>query len=69
VTDVLGLLKSGVLNRLKNSARNWILDPSVIRKFFIAEKSMRNVPGPYRMFRPALPKVPGAARAKASVMK
>src|SRR5262245_40456059 len=68
VTEVPGLLKFVWFSTLKNSARYCKFQRSVIRKFLCAEKSMLNVPGPRRIFRPALPKVPSCATLKDSVV-
>src|SRR5215469_4847621 len=56
-----GLLKSGVLNRLKNSARSCRFFDSVSWKFLKTEKSMFLVPGPCRMLRPEFPHCPLAS--------
>ena len=46
VTVVFGLFSSVWLKALKNSARYCSFNRSVKRKYFSAEKSMLNVPGP-----------------------
>src|SRR5690349_12773472 len=63
-----GLLNCGVLNALNASARNSIRRLSRKAKLLNSERSTCFVPGPYRMFRPELPKVywPGATKADAS---
>src|SRR3954471_10737407 len=48
------------LKRLNISARNCRLTRSVIAVFFTAAKSTEAKPGPRNVFRPRLPKVPGA---------
>src|SRR5580698_7541142 len=53
--SVTGRPKFGVLNRLKNSARNWILLRSVIEKLRITEKSRFLWFGPRRIPTPQLP--------------
>ena len=53
--NVSGVPKLARLNRLKNSARNCRLVPSVIRVFLISEKSTVAKPGPITVFRPKLP--------------
>ena len=67
-SPVPGLLSCVWLNALKNSARYCNRQRSVNRKFLIAERSILNVLGPGRIFRPELPKVPMAAGANASVV-
>src|ERR1700722_5637632 len=66
-TVAAGLLNCGVLNRLKNSARNCKTFPSVMCVFLKSEKSTFFVAGPCRMFRPESPQVPAAAFVNAVV--
>ena len=61
--------KFGVLNALKNSARNALETFSCIRNDFEAERSKLTLPGPVNRFRDAVPNVPAAAGAKAAVLK
>ena len=63
-----GLLNCGVLETLKASARNSSRRLSENLKFLNKERSTCFVPGPYRTFRPELPKMywPGATKAEAS---
>src|SRR5580704_10626122 len=56
-----GLLNCGVLNRLKNSARNCRTFDSATWKFLKTEKSTFLVPGPCRMLRPEFPHCPLAS--------
>src|SRR5207249_2370466 len=66
-TAVSGLFNKVWLNTLKNSARYCRRSRSRIVKTLCAEKSTLKVPGPLRILRPALPKVPSLAEAKADV--
>src|SRR5581483_8327842 len=59
-TDAPGKVKFVLLNRLKNSARNWNLILSVTAKFLERFASVLNRRGPIRTSLPVLPKVPGA---------
>src|SRR3569832_357397 len=61
VTDWPGMLKIGVLNRLKASLRNWNFQRSVTLKSLNIEKSNVLVGGPVIAWRPRLPPVSGAA--------
>src|SRR5260370_2855645 len=63
-----GLLNCGVLDTLNASARNSTRRLSENLKFLNKERSTCFVPGPYRVFRPELPKTywPGATKAEAS---
>src|SRR5215471_8281693 len=58
---VPGLPRGAWLNKLKYSARYCSRRCLVIRMFFSTEKLTLKLPGPIRMLRPALPKVPRAA--------
>src|SRR5262245_33472876 len=60
----LGLLNSGELVKLKNSARNCSLARSVSEKFLNSDRSEVNRCGPWSRFRPALPYTYCAGRAK-----
>src|SRR5215831_3266595 len=66
-TAVLGAAKVGVLNRLKNSARNSRRFASLKRNCFIAVKSNWARPSPRRMLRPEVPYVYCAGTAKEAV--
>ena len=50
-----GRSNCGWLKTLKHSARNWTFKPSLIVNSLKSEKSKFTRPGPYKMFRPALP--------------
>src|SRR5258705_11742716 len=66
-TVAFGNPKFGWLKTLKNSERNCRWTRSLIRVNFNTEKSAPLLPGPIMVLRPALPKVPAAAGAKAAV--
>src|SRR5437870_9619182 len=68
VYEVVGLFNCVLLKKLKNSARYCKRQRSRIVAFLSAEKSTLNVPGPSRMLRPELPKLPRAAGRKDSVV-
>ena len=68
-TTVFGVLKLARFRRLKNSARNCILTRSVTAVLFSTEKSTVAVPGPMRVSRPTLPKVPLGGTANAVGLK
>src|SRR2546422_1638788 len=58
-----------LLNTLKNSARNSNCAPSCPTNhgmcvLLVAEKSVLTYPGPMKVFRPRLPRVPGAGFGK-----
>src|SRR6266699_6314969 len=61
--------KLTLLYMLKNSARNSACAPSFptnqgMRVFLAAEKSVLTYPGPTKLFRPTLPRAPGAGAGK-----
>src|SRR5439155_19979579 len=66
--EVVGLFNCVLLNKLKNSARYCNRHRSRMVRFFSTEKSTLKVPGPSRMLRPELPKVPIAAGRNDSVV-
>src|SRR5439155_19574363 len=55
-TVLPGWAKFGWLKRLKNSERNWTVNPSLIFMFWIREKTTLLKPGPTIPLRPKLPK-------------
>src|ERR1035438_1067396 len=56
--EVVGLLNSGVLVTLNDSARSSTLKRSLNLKFLVRERFSENRPGPVKGFRPVLPKIP-----------
>src|SRR5260370_33171416 len=65
VSDAESYVKFARLNPLKNSARNWSRQRSVIEKFLSSPMSQVNEPGKRKLPLPTLPKVPAAFDANA----
>src|SRR6266404_265144 len=65
VSDAPSSMKLARLNTLKNSARNWSRQRSVIEKFLSSPMSQVNAPGKRKPPLPTLPKVPAAFAANA----
>src|SRR6266849_8247925 len=55
-----GFAKCGWLRMLKNSARNWISNRSVIFVVFTSEKSQLSSRGPRKVLRPMVPNCPNS---------
>ena len=67
VNVVFGSFQIGLLNRLNASRRNCSV-LLAIRKFRMIDASTFVMPGPKKVLRPALPKVPNAFSTNASVL-
>ncbi len=67
VNVVFGSFQIGLLNRLNASSRNCTVFEA-IRKLRMIDPSTLVIPGPKNVLRPALPNVPGAFSAYASVL-
>src|SRR6185369_17041564 len=63
-----GALKCGLFRTSKKSPRNWVETRSVMRKVFASDQSRLQKPGERIRLRGLLPKVPGAASAKAEAL-
>src|ERR1700732_2402997 len=65
VSDAPSSIKFARLKTLKNSARNWSRQRSVIEEFLSSPMSQVNEPGKRKLPLPTLPKVPAAFDANA----